>query len=107
MKKWVWILIGVILLVGAIYFFWDYFNPSYKEIELNCINSGGAVFANSCGCPSGKSFYNNCEVGACSCPSLVQHLVKTCHCEEGKCFNGTRCISREEFNGETYQDYSP
>lgn len=104
MKRGIWILIGilVITLVAGV-LFWFYIQESCCQIPnleaKQCLSSGGEIKSELCGCEGGKDFYNNCEVGACSCASLIKHSVKICDCGEGKCFDGSTCRNQADFYG--------
>jgi hypothetical protein len=56
-----------------------------------CTITGG-VLVNSLCCKSSGSFPNNCLIGACGCSPSNSHVVITCQCPQGKCFNGKVCI---------------
>jgi hypothetical protein len=60
--------------------------------EKACIDSGGRVSAGMC-CGSVDDFPNLCTVGACGCSPDSSHEVKVCECGEGRCFNGSVCVS--------------
>lgn len=68
-------------------------NPADKTAA--CVTSGGTVATQTCYCTGTKDFYNNCAVGACTCPPdpAYARQVKTCSCGEGKCFNGQKCVN--------------
>lgn len=62
--------------------------------ETSCLLSGGTVGSSLC-CMSSPNFPNSCLIGSCGCSPSNSHQIKTCNCEEGKCFNGTQCVLRE------------
>jgi len=68
---------------------------SYKlrQKELACMNSGGTIKTSLC-CKSASDFPNSCLIGACGCAPGSSHEVKICDCPEGKCFDGSKCVSR-------------
>ncbi len=66
-----------------------------SDREQACLDSGGTVTAASC-CESAEDFPDNCAIGACGCAPEYSHEVKFCSCGKGECFNGKKCISREE-----------
>lgn len=70
-------------------------NPTPTELstEQKCINSGGTVRTALC-CLSTTDFPNTCLIGACGCSPANSHEVKVCECQEGKCFDGNRCVNR-------------
>jgi len=75
---------------------------TFKFIELEktskkedtCVNSGGTVETSLC-CESASDFPNLCLIGACGCSPENSHQIKTCDCGEGKCFDGTECITSQ------------
>lgn len=70
--------------------------------EQACLLSGGTVEMSSC-CISVSDFPDTClTIGACGCPPAGSHQIKTCLCEEGKCFNGEECIAIESLNQNRY-----
>ena len=64
-----------------------------SAVEQACLDSGGTVEITSC-CLTASDFPNLCLIGACSCSTENSHDVKTCNCGEGKCFDGTICVSQ-------------
>lgn len=66
-------------------------NPD--SIQGKCTNTGGSIKTNMC-CGSASDFPNTCLIGACGCSPDNSKEVKTCDCGEGKCFNGTSCITQ-------------
>ncbi|UCG32908.1 MAG: hypothetical protein JSU68_14740, partial [Phycisphaerales bacterium] len=65
-------------------------------LEAACVDSGGTVVTQACNCEGTPDFYDNCAVGACSCPpGSPEHDVTTCNCGEGRCFDGTECVTLE------------
>ncbi len=75
-------------------------SPGKTEKEQACEDSGGTVTTGLC-CKSVGDFPNTCAVGACACAPDNSHEVKTCDCGEGNCFNGNKCVEREEPEEET------
>lgn len=69
--------------------------PASAGLEQACLNSGGNIVSVDCYCQGSSDFFNNCMVGACSCPPdpNFKKQVKNCVCGEGKCFDGTKCAS--------------
>jgi len=63
--------------------------------ERACIFSGGQVATVDCYCYGAHNFYNNCLIGACSCPprEANKRELKTCMCPENKCWDGTTCVT--------------
>ena len=71
-------------------------NPSDTTLEDACVDSGGTVVIVGCNCEGVSDFFDNCAVGACTCSSeLPSHDVRSCDCGEGRCFNGTECVTVE------------
>lgn len=64
----------------------------HKEVSA-CIDSGGTVKTGLC-CKSVGDFPNTCSFGACGCSPGSSHEVKICDCGDGKCFDGSKCVSR-------------
>jgi len=62
-------------------------------LEKNCLESGGIVVRKLC-CKDTKAFPNNCLIGACGCALENSHEIKVCDCDDEKCFDGRKCISR-------------
>ncbi len=60
--------------------------------EQACVISGGTIGTSLC-CTSATDFPNSCLIGACGCAAVNSHEVKICDCGEGKCFDGSGCIS--------------
>ncbi len=60
-----------------------------------CLASGGQVTEVDCYCSGTPDFFNNCAIGACSCPptGAPRHL-NSCDCGSGKCWNGNACVVR-------------
>jgi hypothetical protein len=61
--------------------------------ERVCLNSGGTIKTGFC-CESVHDFPNTCSIGACGCSPASSHEVKICDCGPGKCFDGSKCVSR-------------
>jgi hypothetical protein len=61
--------------------------------QAGCLLSGGTVGGAVC-CLSSNDYPNTCLIGACGCSAENSHGVKTCNCPDGKCFNGTACVTR-------------
>jgi hypothetical protein len=55
-----------------------------------CIASGGTVSSGLC-CAATGPFPNTCLIGACGCAPASSHMVPTCSCPKGTCFDGARC----------------
>ena len=70
---------------------------SREEIGASqaCLISGGRIAASLC-CKSAGDFPNSCLVGACGCSSDNSKAIMICECGEGKCFDGTECVSLEK-----------
>jgi hypothetical protein len=66
----------------------DIYNRS--DEEQACLDSGGSVVMTMC-CLSADDFPDICATGACGCALENSHMVKTCQCPAGECFNGTTC----------------
>lgn len=62
--------------------------------EQSCFDSGGVVLTSLC-CKSSNYFPNSCIIGACGCSIDDSHMIKTCECGTGKCFDGEKCITTE------------
>jgi hypothetical protein len=62
--------------------------------EQACIDSGGTLTTASC-CQVANDFPSSCLIGACGCSPTNSHQVETCDCGNNKCFDGTKCISKE------------
>jgi len=76
---------AIVLLVA-----YSYTNASEAGIEQTCTTSGGNVTNSMC-CKMTGDFPNTCMIGACGCSPEFSHLVKSCECPEGKCFDGEKC----------------
>lgn len=59
----------------------------------SCVESGGTVATGLC-CASAADFPNTCLIGACGCAPSDSHSVQVCQCDEGRCFDGKRCVAR-------------
>lgn len=65
-----------------------------------CVAQGGTVVEQPCFCSGARDFYQECNedgellVGTCSCPPVDESTVNTCDCGKGKCWTGTRCLTR-------------
>ena len=93
--------IGIIVLacLAAGYFLYS----EIKEIkyisqkERACIESGGKVTYITCYCKT-KDFPNTCLKGYCTCkPWEPGYKIKICDCGPEKCFDGEKCVDREEY----------
>jgi len=62
--------------------------------ETSCLLSGGTISSSLC-CMSASDFPSSCLIGSCGCSPDNSHQIKTCDCGDGKCFNGTQCVSVE------------
>lgn len=60
--------------------------------EQACINSGGIITTALC-CGSVDAFPNTCTMGSCGCSPAASHQVKSCDCVDGRCFNGSTCVT--------------
>jgi hypothetical protein len=58
-----------------------------------CTKSGGTVSSGLC-CAATGDFPDTCAVGACGCSPDNSHTVKLCQCPQGKCFDGTTCVTQ-------------
>jgi uncharacterized membrane protein YidH (DUF202 family) len=84
----------ILLALGIIVFEMFYYgNASKTGVEKACVDSGGTVGTSLC-CKSASDFPNSCLIGACGCAPDSSHEVKICDCPEGKCFDGSKCVSR-------------
>lgn len=70
--------------------------PAPQTKEQLCISSGGTVSTITCYCNGTPDFYDSCVIGGCACPPNPENArqIKSCECQEGKCFNGTICVSQ-------------
>ena len=72
-------------------------SDSDSALEQACIDSGGTVTTGTCNCEGTADFYDNCMVGACTCPpEFPSFEVQVCDCGEDRCFDGTECVSLED-----------
>ena len=99
MGKKVIVLIILLIILAALVYYFGFRKPVTKEetpvntVEEACVGSGGTVTVSSC-CLSASDFPNLCLMGACGCSPDNSHDVKICDCGEGKCFNGSACVSQ-------------
>lgn len=96
MKKDIRIIILVIVLIGAGVWYFVLSLKELTETEQACIDSGGKIKKSLC-CKASRDFPNLCLIGPCACAPEYSHKVKTCDCGEGKCFDGSRCASIEDY----------
>lgn len=82
-------LLSVLLLSGCA----PKVNPTREKY---CRDSGGTVTTASC-CRNVGNFPNTCLTGACGCSPVNSHTVYICHCPQGECFDGTECVTREQY----------
>jgi hypothetical protein len=70
-------------------------------LEEKCLRAGGAVYIVDCTCWATQDFPNICIIGGgCTCaPTDKTHQIKMCDCGEGKCFNGSTCVSLQKSGG--------
>lgn len=67
-------------------------------IEQSCINSGGKISTIQCCFPQALNFPERCGASVCSRPPQwnadqeCKTEIKVCDCEEGKCFDGYKCV---------------
>ena len=61
-------------------------------LQQACLDSGGQIAIVSC-CKSAGNYPNTCLIGVCGCSLESSKEIKTCNCGEGKCFNGTACVT--------------
>ena len=61
-------------------------------IGAACTASGGTVGMSLC-CGTATDFPNTCAIGACGCAPGSSHMVATCACPTGKCFDGSSCVT--------------
>ena len=54
--------------------------------EKLCTDTGGSIVEASCCKSVGGNFPSSCYMGQCGCSLEDSHNVKTCECNEGKCF---------------------
>lgn len=66
-----------------------------KTAEEKCEESGGTVTTSVC-CLSTEDFPNLCPPGPCGCAPDQSHEIQVCDCGEDRCFNGNKCVDREE-----------
>jgi len=62
------------------------------DLKQACLDSGGQIAIVSC-CKSAGNYPNTCLIGVCGCSLESSKEIKTCNCGEGKCFNGTACVT--------------
>ncbi|GEM_PF-3146077 len=68
-----------------------------SQKEKACIESGGKVVYITCYCKT-KDFPNTCSIGYCTCqPWEPGYKIKICDCGPDKCFDGEKCVDREEY----------
>ena len=53
--------------------------------------AGGATVGMQLCCGATNDFPNLCGIGACGCSPMNSHMVRTCMCPGGKCWNGNAC----------------
>lgn len=58
--------------------------------DARCAAAGAAPGMALC-CLATNDYPNQCKIGGCSCAPGNSHMVKTCVCPMGKCFNGVAC----------------
>lgn len=62
-----------------------------------CVQTGGTESANLC-CLSVDDFPSSCLIGACGCDPDDSHMVKTCECPAGQCYDpDAGCIADDGF----------
>ena len=106
------IIIVILVLITAFLFYYSYTSVgpdvSYSQelvvtsknqtqvvtLIKACKNSGGTIATSTC-CDSASSFPNLCLIGACGCSPDNSREIKVCNCQEGKCFDGKTCVSRQ------------
>lgn len=93
-KKFILIIVLAVIVIGI--GCWVYQSkPKGPSITKNiCTDSGGQESVSSC-CASVSDFPNLCLVGACGCSPDNSHQIKTCDCEEGRCFDGKECVQQQ------------
>ena len=57
-----------------------------------CLESGGAVTSGLC-CTGVGAFPNTCAIGPCGCAPQFSSPTQVCNCGDGRCFNGSSCVS--------------
>jgi hypothetical protein len=57
-----------------------------------CAAAGGTVEMISC-CTSQGDFPNLCLIASCSCAPMYTHVIQSCTCAAGKCWNGATCVN--------------
>lgn len=93
------IIIGVVSIVG--YLFYNQ-SESSNALEEACLSSGGKVITANC-CASVDNFPNQCNVGACGCSPQESHEIKVCDCDSGKCFNGKKCVEKNDVSKTNFE----
>jgi len=64
------------------------------DTKQACLMSGGRIAASLC-CKSANDFPNSCLIGSCGCSPDDSKATMICECGEGKCFDGTECVTLE------------
>lgn len=63
------------------------------SVDTTCTQSGGTVQNNTRCCMNVGDFPNTCLIGSCACAPSNSHVVQTCKCPQGQCFDGEQCTS--------------
>lgn len=92
------LIILVIVASGVGYWFYNQGPDLAPSQRQSCLESGGELKQINC-CKSVGDFPDQCEIGACGCAPQRSHQVKVCDCGEGKCFDGEKCVPKEEGQG--------
>ena len=63
----------------------------YKTLDQACKKTGGKVVYKYA-CLEAENYAQSCSDGAYSCSLEYSHIVKTCECGVGTCWDGTKCV---------------
>jgi hypothetical protein len=67
--------------------------PTPNAAAAACTASGGTVSSGLC-CAGTSDFPSLCGLGACGCAPAASHQIQLCACGDGRCFDGSTCITR-------------
>lgn len=87
------IIVILLVVIGAAVVYYNLPTNEANLTEDKCISSGGTVEEITCFCEGVEDFFDNCEIGVCTCNPIggESHIVRICNCGEGRCFDGETC----------------